>query len=361
MSIGDRISQKRQELGISKSDLAKKAGLSPTIIGLYETGNREPSFETKLKLCKALGVPFSFFELMPRINPHEDPLINIMIRGIRRLDQESKRKLFEYYCMLANNKYISSDYPLYDDLGMYVKDLLKQMEISEPPINPEEVLIKLNCTLLGVDKLEGYEAILIKDQKPIIIFERVSEHKRLNFTYAHIIAHLVLPWHISSKFTCRPKGKSSFHEEDALENEAHLFAAELLMPEEQLRQTLETTSPTFEDLDKLAKLYNVTRLAMATRYVKLSNGHSAIIRSKDGKAYSSIIHPDFNYDVIQESLNQQSKAFELYNDKPNIITNKIGIVPVSVWFKDASTGYLTEESLYNPEYPGEVLTLLHKA
>lgn len=360
MNIGLRIAERRQELGLSKSDLAKKAGLSPTIIGLYETGDREPSFETKLKLCKALDVPFSFFDLTPKSTNYYDPLISIISRGIRGFDKEQKKRLYDYYCMLANNKSISSEYPIYDDLDMYVKVLLKQMEIIIPPINPKDILLNLNCTLVDTIILDDYEAILIKDKKPLIIFDNNVDKKRLNFTLAHIVAHLVLPWHVASQFKCRPKGKSSFHEEDAFENEAHLFAAALLMPEDQLRVHLEKSTPTFSDLDKLAELYNVSRLAMATRYVYLSNGHSAIIRSKDGKTYSSIVHPDFEHDLIQDTLTPSSKAYELYHDKPNALSTRIGIIPASSWCKDASTGFLTEESLYNPEYPGEVLTLLHK-
>ena len=361
MNTGSRIAQRRQELGISKSDLAKKAGLSPTIIGLYEIGEREPSFETKLKLCKALEVAFSFFDFVSRSNDYNDPLVNIIIRGIKGFDQEQKKKLFEYYCMLANNKSISCELPIYDNLDMYVKDLLTRMKINKPPINPTEILSNLGCTLVSSERLDDYEAILIKDKISLIFFDKNIAAQRLNFTFAHIIAHLVLPWHVASQFKCRPKGKSSYHEEDVIESEAHIFAAALLMPEEQLREHLQLTAPTFNDLDKLANLYDVTRLAMATRYVYLSNGHSAIIRSKDGKIYSSIIHPDFDYDFIQENLSPQSIAYELFHRKPKTLSTDIGIVPSAAWFKDASTGFLTEESLYNPSYPGEILSLLHKS
>ena len=56
MSVSERISKKREELNLSQTDLAKRAGLKPPAISQYESGLRSPSYEALIKLSNALGV-----------------------------------------------------------------------------------------------------------------------------------------------------------------------------------------------------------------------------------------------------------------------------------------------------------------
>ena len=44
--FGDMLSALRRRDGLSQKELAQKAGVSRSAIGMYETGEREPSFET---------------------------------------------------------------------------------------------------------------------------------------------------------------------------------------------------------------------------------------------------------------------------------------------------------------------------
>jgi len=54
--IKDEIREIRLFLGLSQADLAQRTGLKPAAISHYETGEREPSMENLVKLCKGLGV-----------------------------------------------------------------------------------------------------------------------------------------------------------------------------------------------------------------------------------------------------------------------------------------------------------------
>ena len=51
-----RMAMSRQRLGFSQVELASKLGVSRSTIGMYETGEREPSFETVEKLAAILQV-----------------------------------------------------------------------------------------------------------------------------------------------------------------------------------------------------------------------------------------------------------------------------------------------------------------
>ena len=51
----DKIKQKRQQLGMSQTDLAKSAGVTRQTIGLIEAGEFNPSIKLCLAICHALG------------------------------------------------------------------------------------------------------------------------------------------------------------------------------------------------------------------------------------------------------------------------------------------------------------------
>ena len=50
--IGNRIKELREKLGLKQDDLAKKIGVSPSAIGMYERDLREANDEIKLKMCE---------------------------------------------------------------------------------------------------------------------------------------------------------------------------------------------------------------------------------------------------------------------------------------------------------------------
>ena len=56
MSFGEQLRRRREELGISRAELAEKLGVSRSAIGNYETGVSAPKEEVLLQLFDALQV-----------------------------------------------------------------------------------------------------------------------------------------------------------------------------------------------------------------------------------------------------------------------------------------------------------------
>ncbi|MDR1080024.1 MAG: helix-turn-helix transcriptional regulator [Deltaproteobacteria bacterium] len=50
-----RLTRRRQELGMTQRNLAKKIGRVPTTISSYESGHREPSLDTLIRMAKVLN------------------------------------------------------------------------------------------------------------------------------------------------------------------------------------------------------------------------------------------------------------------------------------------------------------------
>ena len=58
--LGARIAALRRQAGMNQGELAKKLGISPSTVGMYEQGRREPSAEMLVRLAEAFSVSTDF-------------------------------------------------------------------------------------------------------------------------------------------------------------------------------------------------------------------------------------------------------------------------------------------------------------
>ena len=54
--MNTRMKERRRELGLSQTDLAKAAGVTRQTIGLIESGDFNPSLKLCISICQVLGV-----------------------------------------------------------------------------------------------------------------------------------------------------------------------------------------------------------------------------------------------------------------------------------------------------------------
>ena len=91
--IGQRIRTMRLSRGMTQADLAKAINQSQSSITMYETGRREPDFETLEALADVFNVPLvSFVDgdgvvSIQNSSPAEDEL-RILIPGLSKLPPE---------------------------------------------------------------------------------------------------------------------------------------------------------------------------------------------------------------------------------------------------------------------------------
>jgi transcriptional regulator with XRE-family HTH domain len=62
--FGQKLKELRKQNFLTQADLGKKIGVSPSAIGMYEQGHREPDQHTLLKICDIFDVPTDYL-----INP----------------------------------------------------------------------------------------------------------------------------------------------------------------------------------------------------------------------------------------------------------------------------------------------------
>jgi transcriptional regulator with XRE-family HTH domain len=54
--IGEEVRRRREELGLTGAQLAAKSGMAPSAVSQIETGKRNPSSTSVIKLAQALGI-----------------------------------------------------------------------------------------------------------------------------------------------------------------------------------------------------------------------------------------------------------------------------------------------------------------
>ena len=109
MSIGSRIKERREELGITQVQLADMLGVSKGAIGNYETDSNSPKASIMYKVFEALKCDANYLyqdELTIYETPEKETRL---LKSFRRLNDEGQDKTIEYVDdLLHTGRYIKS-------------------------------------------------------------------------------------------------------------------------------------------------------------------------------------------------------------------------------------------------------------
>lgn len=355
MSVTERILKKREELNLSQTDLAKRAGLKPPAISQYESGLRRPSYEALIKLSNALDVTIDYLISGKEVKSDniKDKTIKILFKIIPNLSVEYKDKLLEYAIFLSSGT-VDSTVPILSE-GDYADYVLKNYSDGELPIDVYKIAKKFNIAIYD-DDLDDGEGILVNGKKKVIILDnRITNKQRRKFTIAILIGHALIPWHVQPTYTVRKAGTSTLLTDDIQEMEAQNFAAGLIIPRVHLVKDFIKIKASIESLKKLATdKYDVSLFSLANRLVDYAKDNYALVQSEN----LDIVKTFQGSRPIVEKLHPQSVAATFF-DNPSVAEEiRQGEVPADYWLQDAKNGELIyEESIYNPEFK-KVLTLI---
>ena len=101
--ISKLIKDRRKQLAITQTELAKQSSLTPAAISQFESGTRKPSFDTLSNLADALKVTTDYL-LGKRRESYDDlladPKVSMMFKGMMELPEKDKEMMFEFYQFL---------------------------------------------------------------------------------------------------------------------------------------------------------------------------------------------------------------------------------------------------------------------
>lgn len=162
------------------------------------------------------------------------------------------------------------------------------------PIPVEQLCRHLDITSISELDTEGFEAALITDDcksAGAILVASDRSRQRRRFSIAHELGHFLIPSHLprpGERSLCSAEhlGIQDMKEQDRrrrMEAEANRFAALLLMPPPLLRAELKLIRrPDVRDIVRLAKLFDVSKDAMARAYAEYTRTAVAIAVIRNG-------------------------------------------------------------------------------
>ena len=94
--IGQRIAVLRKNVGMSQAELARALGVSPSAVGMYEQGRREPSAAGFVALAQVFGVTTDYLLTGNPRQPTDTDVLNQLVGRLvdaadLRLEQRKDR------------------------------------------------------------------------------------------------------------------------------------------------------------------------------------------------------------------------------------------------------------------------------
>ena len=109
-AVGKRIKEFRNARKYSQEELAYRASIAPSYLGLVERGVKKPTVETLDKLVKALGITFiDLFDFSKNSKPRESSVVESINFELNNLSAEEQELIHKFIKQLILFKNIGSN------------------------------------------------------------------------------------------------------------------------------------------------------------------------------------------------------------------------------------------------------------
>ncbi|OQO89659.1 Xre family DNA binding protein [Saccharomonospora piscinae] len=267
---GGRLTLARQLTGLRKNALAVQIQKTPTAVAAYENGSKRPAASTVAALALALDVNPAFFITSPSNLPATTATPHF--RSLRSTSQISRDQAHAYGCMAV---YIATaierhvqfpernlpQHPVAGDSSAgtgpeeAARLLRKEWELPSGPVGHLIRLVENHGCLVVFSPLDNATVDAYSfdtAQRPVILLNPLKDdYYRQRFDVAHEIGHLVM--HLDAEPGSR-----------VVEDQAHRFAAELLMPADEIANELPHKAD-WRTLSQLKQRWNVSLQALLYR------------------------------------------------------------------------------------------------
>ena len=184
---------------------------------------------------------------------------------------------------------------------------------------------------------------------------------RIRFTQAHELGHYLLHRQDRIDFKCATQDMVSLTEQEAsMEAQANAFAATLLMPLDDFRQSTQDSAD-FEVLAQCADRYGVSLTAAALRWIDHTDHCAVLISHTDGFINWSISSRSARAGGAFFRARQSAIAIgeDTLAANGQIAHERLGVeLPARAWFKDAEDGLSLKEMKISADQFDYTLTLL---
>ena len=260
-----RLRMARDLAGVSQAGLGEAAGVTAASVSLYERGAATPTEETLAGFANRLGVDVAFFHASAV--QVEAPAFFRSLRAASALERRRARHKTEVVHELVETLETEVRLPDLDLLRLPVEEgqdggpagaarLTRESWGMRPgPIENVVRLVERHGVVVarpssGDDRIDAY-SVGFAGRPVIVMSSAKGKRDRSRFDVAHELGHLVM--HDPAQAMTR-----------WVENQAHEFAAEFLMPEQDIREELREAG-SFENLLRLKRKWGVSLAALIRR------------------------------------------------------------------------------------------------
>jgi transcriptional regulator with XRE-family HTH domain/Zn-dependent peptidase ImmA (M78 family) len=355
MSIGTKLAKNRTERGLTQESLAEAVGISTSYISLIENGQKKPSYSILIKLANYFDVSIDYF-FGTETTETKDPSVKFIENAFKTIDRDKRQKVVSYLFQLCGVKQYEK-IPFLSSPSDYAKYLIHNFHDGTFPIDPKQILLKLGVDIVTSNDTYEYEAVIYKypDRPVLIIDPEVNDRRRVKFTLATLLGHLVIPWHLEGRYF-REKGRRSYKEEDQSKIEVIKFTDELLLPTERLKEDFRSIEPSLIKIEALAyEKYDCSLTALLHKFVELSTKKYALVTSNNREITRKI---EFNLPfMLVANIQEGSKVDDFLTNPPSSKEFRSGEVDSRCWIEGANNYSIFEESMLDPSI-GYAVTLL---
>lgn len=270
---GSRLTLARHLAGLRKSDLASRLAKSPTAVAAWESGAKRPTAATVAHLALSLSVDPGFFAIRPddvaatSTTPH--------FRSLRSTSQLARDQAFAYGQLAVDiagslerhvefpdleipSVPVATDHRDLDGPEHAARTVRERWKINKGPASHLVRLLESHGILVVFSPLQAasVDAYSFTSRlRPVVVLNPIKrDYYRQRFDVAHELGHLVMHG------DAEPGGRT-------VEDQAHRFASELLMPASEIRDLLPSTmgGNAWRTLAKLKEQWGVSMQALLFR------------------------------------------------------------------------------------------------
>ncbi len=274
-----RLTIARHRRAWTKSDLAKRAGVSLRSVSAYENGDTEPEADTLARIAAALGFAVEFFTA-PDLDPVEPDsasfrALSTMTAGQRNAALAAGAIAIEFAEWLDRRFVLPStdlpEFPGAEPEGA-ARALRQAWALGERPIRNLVHLLELHGVRVFslAEQCREVDAFCIwRKGIPYVFLNTQKSPERSRLDAAHELGHLVLHRHAHAACSAEatdhdPDERVASFQGRQAEDEANAFASAFLMPRAALRATVPRL-PTFDQLVQIKRTWRVSLAALVHR------------------------------------------------------------------------------------------------
>jgi Zn-dependent peptidase ImmA (M78 family)/transcriptional regulator with XRE-family HTH domain len=269
---GSRLALARHLSGLRKTDLAGLIDKTPTAIAAYETGRSRPSSSTVAALCVALGVEPSFFLPTTGTAEASHTRLEPNFRSLRSTTQLARDQASAYGALVRDLISVFERHVELPEVAITTEmrsdiasekttaaeaaqEIRQQWGLGTAPIKHVLRLAENRGVVCAFSPFQvaAVDAYSFDTKvRPVIILNTLKDdYYRQRFDLAHEVGHLVM--HADSD----PGNNIA-------ERQAHSFAAEFLLPEDEISKQL-PRRPFWPALQELKEYWGVSMQALLYR------------------------------------------------------------------------------------------------